>query len=643
MQLAADLSIAANAYPKRMIALRLRDLPLDYNHLNSVQRTRTRDFCGSADSPAAYYERAVCEFIDLSLNLAGPRLSGRFGISGIPFEAYGRSTASANMSNAHYSQLVNRVDVLLPARSFILSKTTATPATVKNSIPVSMAHANARKVLVRVNHLWIDVSPPPPPPPPPTEASETGTSSGGMTWTAYHAPQAYVVNSQQNDTTLTEGSSPLATSSETPEIETEPSENEALEGPQQSLAVIVDADLPEEIAWKPTVYDESGFWNEEANSTAYTDEEIGLDEEEIADLSLEGFRQAWPTSDLTYDLNSDGTVNVTDLDVLTDIIAPPSQVQHKRLLHFQSVGYSSLNEFGYVSPSTCTPESGWNAHIEHRLQDLVDRLGNDAFDWWGHNTGGVWDHCPITLVEDGTSTLMRYDQLLIARYRYPRLVNFEPLKTFADDHGINLYGYIGFPLCHSGSTNTGRILAFDQRPEHGDPDQFLNWYREFVEYGFTGVGHDWTSTLKSDSSWLENIVPILQQLNMEVLVEATIRRNTGDHLLGLSVVAEHRVWTMREDLRDSSGSLIFYSEHEIREAGGRAIHLITWPEGGRQGEIANEPGFDIWEWRFKTSKRLLRDGHTVAVNLHGLLSSGHNIDKLVELSRDTGYLAQSDP
>jgi hypothetical protein len=214
---------------------------------------------------------------------------------------------------------------------------------------------------------------------------------------------------------------------------------------------------------------------------------------------------------------------------------------------------------------------------------------------------------------------MLYEQLFIARYRYPELVNYQPLQDFATDHGINLYGYIGFPLCESGNNNTGQTLGFETQPQHGDASQFLNWYREFVKFGFAGVGHDATGTLSHDSVWLNQIKPILQDLNIEVFIEANPKRNAGAHLLGLSAVAEHRVWKIREELLNSDGETAFYTEEEIRKAGGRAIHLITWPEGGGQGEIATAPGFDIFEWRFKTAKQLLRNGHTVAVPLHSLM------------------------
>ena len=629
--LAQQLNQAAHEYQHRVIALRLRNLPLDFNELQSVNRTIVRSACNHDQTPTVIYEMAVSHFITQALQAAGPSLRDRFGVIGLPFEAYGRSSSAAHFSNLNYKETLSQIDTLLPARSFILSDTTATLATIQTGVPISLADTKSRKVLVRVNDLWILVEPYLPPPPVSVSSSqETGTSSNGITWTVYNGP-------------------PPAPNP-TPIPERAPQTIDASPEPSVAAATVPDFEFPltdpnkvppDPAPVNATIYDETGLWNDSATENDLPLDDIGLEEAELSAHSLEDFKSAWISNDLAYDLNSDGLINNTDLQILTDTISQPVSTTHKRLLHFQTVGFSSLSEFGFVSRSTCTPEAGWNAHIASRLQPLVDYLGNDAFDWWGHNTGGVWEQRPFKLTDRSSPTIMLYEQLFIARYRYPELVNYQPLQTFAANHGINLYGYIGYPLCDSENNNLGQALGFEAQPQHGDTRQFLNWYREFVEFGFSGVGHDATGLLSHDSAWLSQIKPILQDLNMEVFIEANPKRHDGAHLLGLSVVAEHRVWKAREELLNGDGEISFYTEEEIREAGGRAIYLVTWPEGGGQGEIATAPGFNIFEWRFKTAKKLLRNGHTVAVHLHSLMTNGYDIKKLVELSRDTAHVAHS--
>ncbi len=514
--LGGKLRDQGDAYPQRLIALRLRDLPLEYAQLNSIQKNLVRQACELTTDPAMLYETSVCCFIKQSLHAAGDSVRGHFGTLGLPFEAYGRTSAAADSANANYAALISCIDVFLPAQSFILSDTTATTTILQNNVPVSLAYATTQRVMVRVNDSWIFIEPPAPIPPPVSEApQETGSAANGITWTVYHPTQPTPDTDDKTAVIAAPTSSP-----DLPLIPAIPSANdESITIPPSTLAATISDEIPDYNEHHPQIYDETGFWNPEA-SEDYLLEDLGLDETTAEERSIENFKQAWLENDLFYDLNSDGTVDHTDLQILTTLIPPSEPTSRKRLLHFQSVGFSSLNEFGFVSPNTCTPEAGWNVHVDNRLQSLVEHVGNNAFDWWGHNTGGVWEQRPIQMIEGGSSTIMLYEQLFIARYRYPQLVNYAPLENFANDHGINLYGYIGFPRCHSGETNTGQSFAFTTCPEHGRKDQILNWYREFIQFGFVGVGHDATGRLPNDSVWLQKIVPILRQLNIEVFLEA---------------------------------------------------------------------------------------------------------------------------
>jgi hypothetical protein len=184
--------------------------------------------------------------------------------------------------------------------------------------------------------------------------------------------------------------------------------------------------------------------------------------------------------------------------------------------------------------------------------------------------------------------LTEFEALDVARQRFPQLVDFTPLAEFASANGIELYGYVGFPRC-----NDHPLFLFTAAPEHCDPDQMFRWYGEFVDFGFKGVGHDWTQRL---------------------------RRRSGAHLLGWSVVVSERRLLYTESNRPK-----FFTVDEIREAGGRVVIIVA--------HAPNDFSGDVWRWRFERSVARLSEGETVAVNLAGLAERGYSIDRLVELSR----------
>ena len=290
--------------------------------------------------------------------------------------------------------------------------------------------------------------------------------------------------------------------------------------------------------------------------------------------------------------------------------APPV---HKRLLHYQTVGHSSTSSLGRVSANVCTPEEGWKPHIDKVLRPLVQRLGPGTFDWWGHNPGGIWQGTFIMVTKDAMSD-MRFNQMDLARERFPKLADLSAVADFAHQNGIELYGYIGFPLCDK----TDRF-TFTPVPEQCDPDYFDLWYGEFVRCGFKGIGHDWSSALPAGSPALANNFPWLKSVGIEPFIEPVPSR-ANPHLLGLSVVAETWSWERAKT------NPLRYSEEEVIEAGGRAIHLVLRPYRG-----AKVP--DLTKWQFETSKRLLAEGHTVAVPLNQLMREGYPIEELVELAQ----------
>ncbi|MHC5115328.1 MAG: hypothetical protein ACYTGP_12975, partial [Planctomycetota bacterium] len=60
---------------------------------------------------------------------------------------------------------------------------------------------------------------------------------------------------------------------------------------------------------------------------------------------------------------------------------PPAPTVGRRLLHYQTIGFSHESKLGRVAPNVCTRRDGWSGYIRKTLRPLVDRLGAGSFDW----------------------------------------------------------------------------------------------------------------------------------------------------------------------------------------------------------------------------------------------------------------------
>ena len=120
------------------------------------------------------------------------------------------------------------------------------------------------------------------------------------------------------------------------------------------------------------------------------------------------------------------------------------------------------------------------------------------------------------------------------------------------------------------------------------------------------------------------MVPALKENGIEVFIESLPKRS-HPHLLGMNVVAEHRVWTNFGNYPE-----VWYTEDEIKAAGGRTIHMITWPFGQAPGDSGYDPDFDNSQWQFQKAKELLLAGEFVVCPLYGLHNRGYPLEELVE-------------
>lgn len=219
---------------------------------------------------------------------------------------------------------------------------------------------------------------------------------------------------------------------------------------------------------------------------------------------------------------------------------------------------------------------------------------------------------------NGPHSTMLFEQIELGGQRVPGLTNFSVLRSYANQHGMKLYGYIGFPRCD----------VFPEDPdypyyvfEHCEGSSLNRWYGPIVSSGFIGLGHDWTGNLPNGSSALSVNFSYLRSRGVEPFVESIFRREQS-HLLGYSVVALERAWIARE------GNKNFFSEDEVIAAGGRAIHLVNFPPDGTCSN-EDEQNACVQAWRWQTTKSLLQAGKTVTVSLVGLNNAGYDLSELL--------------
>jgi len=336
---------------------------------------------------------------------------------------------------------------------------------------------------------------------------------------------------------------------------------------------------------------------------------------------------AWAASCLPEDVcagdaNGDSVVNVADLLlVLLHLGETSAQEVHgpSRLIHFQLVGGSyDLSDPNRIHPLIYNDEQGWNALIENNLE-AIHEVAPDGWDLWLHNPAGYWyDHDFTWRAPEGQTQPMVFEQFDFARQQRPGLLELDPVRHWMEARGGRMYGYVGMPRSFESPTGDWSLMS-----DHGAPGMVDRWYGDLLQQGFRGIGHDASAHHPADSVWVTDMMPELRARGIEVFLES-IPMRSKPHLLGQSVVAEHRLWESF-----AQPGTAFFTQVEIEAAGGRAIHLVTWPLGMHPEDAGFDPEFDVQQWQLDTSVALLEAGQTVAVNLAGLVRHGYDIAPII--------------
>ena len=336
---------------------------------------------------------------------------------------------------------------------------------------------------------------------------------------------------------------------------------------------------------------------------------------------------AWDSScidggDCPGDANSDGFVGVGDILLVLEHLGETQATSADtpaRLIHFQLVGGSWTDDDNHIHPQIFNDTDGWNPLLDNNLAIIEDHAPS-GWDLWLHNPGGYWyDHDYTWRAPQGESQPMVFEQMAFARDHRPGLLELDSIRDWMADRNGRMYGYVGLPRTFASQTDD-----WTEQPEHGSPELIAKWYGDLLQQGFRGVGHDASAHHPADSEWITGMLPELRSRGIEVFLESIPKRDKP-HLLGQSVVAEHRLW-----LEFSEGHPeMFYSQAEIEAAGGRAIHLVSWPVNMAPGEEGYDPDFNLHQWQYHTAMTLLEEGHTVALSLSALARNGYDVAPLV--------------
>jgi hypothetical protein len=330
--------------------------------------------------------------------------------------------------------------------------------------------------------------------------------------------------------------------------------------------------------------------------------------------------------DCLGDADQDGTIGVGDillvLQHLGETQAQDTATQ-SRLIHFQLVGGSWTGDDNRIHPNIYNDTEGWQALIDNNLGDISEQSPT-GWDLWLHNPAGYWyDHDYTWRAPEGQSQPMVFEQLTFARQDRPGLLELDPVRQWMAGRGGNMYGYVGLPRTYASESGD-----WTQVPEHGAPEFVDKFYGDLLQQGFKGIGHDASAHHPADSAWVNGMLPELRSRGVEVFLESIPKRDKP-HLLGQSVVAEHRLWQAFSEGHPE----LFFSEDDIEAAGGRAIHLVMWPLGMSPSDAGYDPDFDVKQWQYDTALALLEEGRTIALSMAGLARAGFDISALVSAAQ----------
>ena len=149
----SKLVTALDAYPRRVIVVRLQGGSVDFESLPAAVQVSLEDHWGQ--DAAALYANAMSEWLgDVIDAVHAERSKAAVSVVGLPVESHAdRDTAVR--TNERYRALIDGLDQFVSDRSFmLLGRSRAEAVRVQDSLPEAIRLRSGRPVMFRTNGMW---------------------------------------------------------------------------------------------------------------------------------------------------------------------------------------------------------------------------------------------------------------------------------------------------------------------------------------------------------------------------------------------------------------------------------------------------------------------------------------------------------
>lgn len=142
--------------PRRVVVIRLRDVPLSFTELSTNDRRRLASLLGS--NAVARYENAVASFLAEVIEAVKRRDPGAIlSVHGLPVEPedVGADLSAVQPTNDRYSRVIDRIRPLVPARRFVvLGSTLDERKLARMGMREALRLRQGRPIVFKTNRNW---------------------------------------------------------------------------------------------------------------------------------------------------------------------------------------------------------------------------------------------------------------------------------------------------------------------------------------------------------------------------------------------------------------------------------------------------------------------------------------------------------
>ncbi len=150
----AEVVAAVDAYPRRLVAVRLRDASISFHSLPAADQEWLIERVGV--NAAAFYETAVAALLDEVIDAVGAeRGDAAVTVLGLPVEPGRMGFEAAQQTNERYGVVIDELDPFVSPRWFmLLGSGLAEELAVVMAMPEAVRFRSGRPIIFRTNGMW---------------------------------------------------------------------------------------------------------------------------------------------------------------------------------------------------------------------------------------------------------------------------------------------------------------------------------------------------------------------------------------------------------------------------------------------------------------------------------------------------------